>query len=432
MCVVFAWTPSQIVTPSSRLGAMWVSVAMTVIFVTCGLAWAIPRGVRLKYKGIPPAEKRFLLLAAVLVVPILAGGLGCVTFSILFPPGPSGLGGPVHPSSWPEKKKVQELTNAEYIELRRLVVRNSLKVFCDEGRGSGFVIFRQGPNCVVMTNAHVVLKKDGKPSLEITISSPANEAHPLPAKVITYFYSEGNHQMDYAFVGCHDSKNLLGQPVPIGKAPKIGDFVLAVGSPLEEDFMVDDGHVVSVSSDTFPLIIHDAVTEHGSSGGGLFDRDGKLVGISTYVIGDSHSGALSVQPLLAGVRFQTYSLEARTSGWQETGIRVGPGESVHILALGRWYLGFVKGLRGPGGTSGYAEYTPEKAAPHGALLARIGSRGQPVAISKVWKEDQATDYGLGDLKADAAGAASLWLRCNDSSYQDNSGTMNVLVLLAPW
>jgi len=84
------------------------------------------------------------------------------------------------------------------------------------------------------------------------------------------------------------------------------------------------------------------------------------------------------------------------------------------------------------GVSGYPQYTPEKIAPHGALVARIGSRGQPMAINKVWKGDQATDYGFGDLAADAAGAASLWLRCNDSSYQDNSGTMNVLVLLAPW
>ncbi len=63
---------------------------------------------------------------------------------------------------------------------------------------------------------------------------------------------------------------------------RVGQRVYAIGAPKGLELSISDGLVSAVRAyGTFPLIQTNAPISRGSSGGGLFDTDGRLVGITT-------------------------------------------------------------------------------------------------------------------------------------------------------
>jgi hypothetical protein len=63
---------------------------------------------------------------------------------------------------------------------------------------------------------------------------------------------------------------------------RVGQRVYAIGAPRGLELSISDGLVSSVRPyGAFPLIQTNAPISKGSSGGGLFDTDGRLVGITT-------------------------------------------------------------------------------------------------------------------------------------------------------
>jgi hypothetical protein len=109
-----------------------------------------------------------------------------------------------------------------------------------------------------------------------------------------------------------DAKGIEGKPAELGKAAalKVGDPVYAVGAPQGLELSLSDGIVAQLRYDLPPLIqtritsadaalallqgrfIEElppliqttAAISPGSSGGGLFDREGRLVGLTTLYI----------------------------------------------------------------------------------------------------------------------------------------------------
>ena len=66
----------------------------------------------------------------------------------------------------------------------------------------------------------------------------------------------------------------------------VGEPVFAVGNPLGFGVAVSSGLVAAVDTKNGPpVVITSAAQSPGSSGGGLFDREGRLVGITTAVLG---------------------------------------------------------------------------------------------------------------------------------------------------
>jgi serine protease Do len=65
---------------------------------------------------------------------------------------------------------------------------------------------------------------------------------------------------------------------------KVGQRVYAINSPGGEELSINEGMVSSVrkATDGSPLIQTTVAVTHGSSGGGLFDAEARLVGITTY------------------------------------------------------------------------------------------------------------------------------------------------------
>lgn len=89
------------------------------------------------------------------------------------------------------------------------------------------------------------------------------------------------------------------KPAQIGKATmlKVGDPVYAVGAPQGLEFSLSNGIVSQLRGGPPPLIQTTAAISPGSSGGGLFDSEGRLVGLTTLYIkgGQSLNFAMPVE-----------------------------------------------------------------------------------------------------------------------------------------
>ena len=96
-----------------------------------------------------------------------------------------------------------------------------------------------------------------------------------------------------------DAEGIQGQPAQLGKAAglKVGDSVYAVGAPYGLELSLSDGIVAQLRGGPPPFIQTTAAISPGSSGGGLFDGEGRLVGLTTLYIegGQSLNFAMPVE-----------------------------------------------------------------------------------------------------------------------------------------
>ena len=143
------------------------------------------------------------------------------------------------------------------------------------GVGSGVIIDAQ--KCYIVTNAHVV--KDQK-IMVVTLK----DGRRYRAKVIGK--DEG---FDLAVIQIHAS-HLTALPIGNSNQLKVGDFVVAVGSPFGLTQTVTSGVISALNRqepriDNFQSFIQtDAPINPGNSGGALIDLDGKLIGINTAIV----------------------------------------------------------------------------------------------------------------------------------------------------
>ena len=140
------------------------------------------------------------------------------------------------------------------------------------GAGSGFII---SPDGVILTNAHVV-----RDATEVTVKM--QDRREYRARVLG-----SDPKTDVAVLKI-DAKNL--PVVPIGRSNdlKVGEWVLAIGSPFGLDSSVTAG-VVSAKGRSLPddsnvpFIQTDVAVNPGNSGGPLFNTKGEVVGINSQI-----------------------------------------------------------------------------------------------------------------------------------------------------
>lgn len=146
-------------------------------------------------------------------------------------------------------------------------------------QGSGVLL----PGGMVATNCHVI--KDGA-SFKIGRGKQFVAA--------TIYASD--HDKDICLL---DAKDFSGKPASLGKAAslKIGEPVYAVGAPKGLELSLSDGIVSQLRGSSPPFIQTTAAISPGSSGGGLFDSEARLVGFTTLYIdgGQSLNFAMPVE-----------------------------------------------------------------------------------------------------------------------------------------
>jgi len=146
--------------------------------------------------------------------------------------------------------------------------------FRQDSGGSGFVISSDG---LIITNNHVV---DGADQLRVSLNGreyPAEVKGTDPATDLALIQVDAGENLAYLELG--DSERL-----------RVGDWVMAIGSPLSLDHSVTIGVVsakgrsIGISDVSFENFIQtDAAINFGNSGGPLVNTRGQVVGINTAI-----------------------------------------------------------------------------------------------------------------------------------------------------
>jgi serine protease Do len=138
------------------------------------------------------------------------------------------------------------------------------------GVGSGFILSADG---YVMTNAHVV---DGADELLVTLT----DKREFKAKLIG-----ADKRSDVALVKIEATGLPTVRTGDVNRL-KVGEWVIAIGSPFGLENTVTAGIVSAKSRDTgdfLPLIQTDVAINPGNSGGPLINMRGEVVGINSQI-----------------------------------------------------------------------------------------------------------------------------------------------------
>ena len=138
--------------------------------------------------------------------------------------------------------------------------------------GSGFVISEDG---YILTSAHVV-----KDAAEITVK--LRDGREFVAKVVG-----SDHRSDVALLKIQANRletAIFGDTAKL----KVGDWVLAIGSPFGFEYSATSGIVSATGRNLpnehyIPFIQTDAAINPGNSGGPLFNLKGEVVGVNAQI-----------------------------------------------------------------------------------------------------------------------------------------------------
>ena len=140
------------------------------------------------------------------------------------------------------------------------------------GLGSGFIV---SPDGVILTNAHVVADASN-------VTVKLTDKREFKAKVVGF-----DRASDVAVLKI-DARDLPTVKLPAADEVKVGEWVLAIGSPYGFENTVTAG-IVSAKSRALPdgsyvpFIQTDVAVNPGNSGGPLFNMKGEVIGINSQI-----------------------------------------------------------------------------------------------------------------------------------------------------
>jgi serine protease Do len=178
------------------------------------------------------------------------------------------------------------------------------------GLGSGFILSSDG---YVMTNAHVVRGAD-----DITVTT--SDRREFKAKLIG-----ADIRTDVALIKV-DTTGLPAVKIGDPNKVRVGEWVVAIGSPFGLENTVTAGIVSAKSRDTgdfLPFIQTDVAVNPGNSGGPLINMRGEVIGINSQIFTTSggYNGISFAIPIDEAIHVQQ---QLRTSGRVIRG-RIGVG-----------------------------------------------------------------------------------------------------------
>ena len=181
------------------------------------------------------------------------------------------------------------------------------------GVGSGFILTADG---IIMTNAHVV---DGAEQVIVTLT----DKREFVARIIG-----ADRRTDVAVVKIEASGL---QPVKLGDPNrlKVGEWVMAIGSPFGLENTVTAGIVSAKGRDTgdyLPFIQTDVAINPGNSGGPLINMRGEVIGINSQIYSRS-GGFMGISFAIPIDEAANVSNQLRANGRVQRGrLGVGIGE----------------------------------------------------------------------------------------------------------
>ena len=209
----------------------------------------------------------------------------------------------------------------------------------DRGVGSGFIIESNG---LILTNAHVV---EGATTIYVTLT----DKREFKAKLLGM-----DKRTDVAVVKI-EARDLPRLPLGDSSKVRVGEWVLAIGSPFGLENTVTAGIVSAKSRDTgdyLPFIQTDVAVNPGNSGGPLLNTAGQAIGINSQIFSRS-GGYMGISFAIPIDEAMRVAEQLRTNGKMTRGrIGVALGEMTkevaESLGLGKPRGAYVRNVE-PGG-----------------------------------------------------------------------------------
>lgn len=179
------------------------------------------------------------------------------------------------------KVSEEELAKAQTVELLRQFFGDRIRIpgaqppAIEYNYGTGFFVSTDG---YMLTNHHVIAGAD-----KITVT--LNDRTELDATLVG---SDERSDVAVLKVKASPGKSYPALPTGDSNAVRVGEPVLAIGSPFGFDYSASGG-IVSAKSRNFsrdisvPFIQSDVALNPGNSGGPLFNRNGQVIGINSRI-----------------------------------------------------------------------------------------------------------------------------------------------------
>lgn len=180
-------------------------------------------------------------------------------------------------------------------------------------RGSGVImqIDKTSGDAYIITNAHVVLNETMTALLPNVWIMLWDSLVPVKVKNVVGYSKE--YDTAVLFVEASDEvKKTASNAIEVVDSASIvaGQPVIAIGNSRARNLRVTSG-VISVeedicatpASDKMFLISHDADINAGNSGGGLYDAQGRLVGINTFKFNTSYNAIVKYDEVVVGMNY---------------------------------------------------------------------------------------------------------------------------------
>ena len=276
----------------------------------------------------------------------------------------------------------------------------------DRGVGSGFIIESNG---LILTNAHVI---EGATTIYVTLT----DKREFKAKLLGM-----DKRTDIAVVKI-EARDLPRLPLGDSSRVRVGEWVLAIGSPFGLENTVTAGIVSAKSRDTgdyLPFIQTDVAVNPGNSGGPLLNTAGQAIGINSQIFSRSggYMGISFAIPIDEAMRVAD---QLRTNGKMTRG-RIGVAlgemtkEAAESLGLGKPRGAYVRNVE-PGGpaASGGIESGDVILSFNGREinkstdLPRVVGETKPgsTATVQVWRKGSARDLTVTVADTDSTQAAT--------------------------
>lgn len=165
------------------------------------------------------------------------------------------------------------------IRVAREATPSIVSVTSRAGEGSGVVVTTDG---VILTNRHVVHGTSPQP-ISATVEIGLPDGRRATGRVLG-----SDRTLDIAVVRI-DMPGLTAAPIGDSDRLLVGQTAVAIGNPVGLDRTVTTGIISAVNRspqgfELGGLIQTDAAINPGNSGGGLFDSNGRLIGINTAIL----------------------------------------------------------------------------------------------------------------------------------------------------
>ena len=173
-------------------------------------------------------------------------------------------------------------------EVIRQIVPSSVQVILERDghryrSGSGVAIAARpsarGTECLVLTSGHTLSQRSDKDQVFVLFARHRGAGSKVPAFVVAH---RDTNEMDLALLRAASGECNPGQ---LGIPPALGDEIWVVAYPWGRNMTLVSGIVSQVNADqpgdraAAPRFIVDASVSYGSSGGGVYDVEGNVVGV---------------------------------------------------------------------------------------------------------------------------------------------------------